>query len=240
MQRTKYSVAVFLMLAAAGLQAGACGFFRDATGPVKDPLMVAIWQGDRAAVGRLLSSQPTLDLRFTTCPGLTTTPLIAAVWATDSRRGADHESMVEFLLLHGASPDFSADGFTALHMAASLGNLAMVKMLLRFGASADPQSKEGTPLLLAVENGQLALVQELIAAGANIKVHDSIANNLVAFAASQRHEEMVRFLVQLGIDPCAKDNGGHDAIYWAGVNLNENPHTQPIIGFLKSKCAVYD
>jgi uncharacterized protein len=235
----RHCTIVFLALAAS-LPAGACGFFRDETGPVKDPLMVAIWQGNKAAVGRLLNSWPTLDLRFTTCPGVTTTPLIAAVWSTDSRRGEEHESMVEFLLLHGASPNFSADGFTALHMAASLGNLAMVRMLLRFGAAADPQSKDGTPLLLAVQKGEMAVVQELMAAGANLQVRDSIGNNLVAIAADQHHEALVRLLVQLGVDPCAKDKDGHDAIYWAEMDLNENPHTEPIVRFLKSKCAVYD
>lgn len=192
----------------------------------------------------MLSEKPTLNLQFTLCDDggkpLHTTPLVNAVLATDSSVVADHVGMVEFLLLHGASPDFSADGFTPLHMAASVGNLPVVKMLLRFGASVDPHADGDTPLLMAVQDGHIEVVQELIAAGADLNVHDSLGGNLVSITASQHHEDIVRLLVKLGVDPCAKDNDGNDAIYWANMNLNENPHTKPIIDFLRSQCGLYD
>jgi ankyrin repeat protein len=214
------------------------------TGPIKTPLMVAIWLGDTEAVDKMLSSEASLDTKFTFCSGYEashTTPLLNAILAIDaSRSGSGHREMVEFLLRHGASPGFSAAGWTPLHMAASLGDLATVKLLLRYGASIDPVHKEGTPLLVAVQDGSIAVVRELIAAGANINVSDSLGGNLVSIAASQHYEEIVRLLVQLGIDPCARDNEGRDAVYWAGFGGDGNPQKLKVVAFLKGKCGRYD
>ena len=214
------------------------------TAPIKTPLMVAIWLGDTETVGKMLSSEASLDTKFTFCSGYEashTTPLLNAILAIDaSRAGSGHREMVKFLLQHGASPNFSAAGWTPLHMAASLGALATVKLLLRFGASIDPAHKEGTPLLLAVQHGSIAVVRDLIAAGADIDVRDSLGGNLVAIAADQHHEEIVRLLVQLGIDPCARDSEGRDAIYWAGFGGDDDPQKQKVIAFLKGKCGRYD
>lgn len=214
------------------------------TGPIKTPLMVAIWLGDTESVGKMLGSGASLDTKFTFCSGYEasqTTPLLNAILAIDAgRAGSEHREMVEFLLRHGASADFSADGWAPLHMAAALGDLATVELLLRYGAAIDPIHKEGTPLLLAVEHGSITVVRELIAAGADIKAHDSLGDNLVSIAASQKHEDIVRLLVQLGIDPCASDKEGRDAIYWAGLGGDDNPQKLKVIAFLKSKCGRYD
>jgi len=214
------------------------------TGPIKTPFMVAIWQGDIETVGKLLSAGTSLNTKFTVCPGEEashTTPLLNAILAIDaSRVGSGHREMVEFLLRHGASPDFSANGWTPLHIAASIGDLATVKLLLRYGAAIDPVHEEGTPLLVAVQDGHLPVVRELIAAGANINVRDSLGGNLVSIAAGRRHEEIVRLLVQLGIDPCARDNEGRDAVYWAGFGDDDEPQRRQVIAFLKNKCGRYD
>jgi uncharacterized protein len=218
--------------------------FSGGTGPIETPFMVAIWLGDTETVGRMLSSQASLDTKFTFCSGHETshtTPLLNAILAIDaSRVSSGNRKMVEFLLQHGASPDFSADGWTPLHMAASIGDLATVKLLLRYGASIDPVHKEGTPLLMAVQDGHLSVVRELIAAGADINVLDSLGENLVSIAACQHHEEIVRLLVQLGIDPCARDKEGNDAIYWAGFGEDDDPQKQKVIAFLKGECGRYD
>jgi ankyrin repeat protein len=80
----------------------------------------------------------------------------------------------------------------------------------------------------------------LIAAGADIHVRDSLGGNLVSVAANQHHVEIVRLLVQLGIDPCARDNEGRDAVYWAGFGEDDNPQKLKVIAFLKSECGRYD
>jgi ankyrin repeat protein len=71
-------------------------------------------------------------------------------------------------------------------------------------------------------------------------VHDSLGGNLVAIAASQHHEEIVRLLVQLGIDPCEKDNDGNDPIYWASFSSNDDAPQRAVVAFLKDKCGRYD
>ncbi len=243
MRAIQYWVLFFAIFLGGDCAHGYCSY-SSRTGPVKTPLMMAIWSGDSEAVGKMLSSQASLDTMFTFCSGYEashTTPLLNAILAIhDSRSDSGHREMVEFLLQHGASPDFSATGWTPLHMAASLGDLATVKLLIRYGASIDPVHKEGTPLLLAVQHGSIAVARELIAAGADINVRDSLGENLVSIAADQHYEEIVRLLVELGIDPCARDNDGRDAIYWAGFGGDDNPQKLKVIAFLKGKCGRYD
>lgn len=243
MRAIEYWVLFFAIFLGADCAHAYCSY-SSRTGPIKTPLMLAIWLGDNEAVGKMLSSQASLDTKFTFCSGYEashTTPLLNAILAIDaSRVGSGHREMVEFLLQHGASPDFSVDDWAPLHMAASLGDLATVKLLLRFGASIDPVHKEGTPLLLAVQHGSIDVVRELIAAGADIHVRNSLGGNLVSVAASQHLEDIVRLLVQLGIDPCARDNDGRDAIYWAGFGEDDDPQKLKVIAFLKSECGRYD
>ena len=71
-------------------------------------------------------------------------------------------------------------------------------------------------------------------------MRDSLGGNLVSIAACQHHEEIVRLLVQLGIDPCARDNDGNDALHWAGFGDDAEPQRQQVIAFLKNKCGRYD
>jgi ankyrin repeat protein len=241
MRAIAYSIFFFAICLVGGFAHASCNY-SSRTGPVKTPLMLAIWQGDIEAVGKMLSTEASLNSTFTYCGSegpLKTTPLLNAILANsqpfDQVRHETHQKMVEFLLTHGASPDFSADGWAPLHMAASLGDRVTVKLLLRLGAPVDPVDRDNkTPLLVAVQDGSIAVAQELITAGADIHVHDSLGNNLVAIAASQHHEQILRLLVQLGIDPCAKDKDGNNASYWAG--FGEGPEKQEIIAFLQEKC----
>jgi ankyrin repeat protein len=234
---------VFFAIFLVGDCAHALCSYSNLTGPIKTPLMVAIWQGDTAAVSKMLSAVTRLDTKFTVCPGEEAshiTPLLNAILAIDqSRVGSGHREMMEFLLQHGASPDFSADDFAPLHMAAALGDLPTVKLLLRYGALVDLNPRDKTPLLVAVQDGSIAVVRELIAAGADINVRDSLGGNLVSIAASQHHEEILRLLVQLGVDPCARDNDGNSAIYWACFGSDDDPQKYSIVAFLDSKCGRY-
>ena len=207
MPRLKYWMVILVTLAA-GLRANAYCRIPDLIGQVDTPLMVAIWRGDKDTVTRLMP--PTFDVKFKICSDgpydLFTSPLINAIHGSYSRlnRG-DHEGMVEFLLEHGASPNFTPqDNYTPLDAAASVGTLRMVKALLHYGATVNPKDGRYAPLIMAVEHGRLDVVQELIAAGADLKVRDSIGGNLVSAAASQHDEEMVKFLVQLGWIPARK------------------------------------
>ena len=160
------------------------------------------------------------------------TPLLEAVIG-------GHSEMVEFLLTHGASPNFHPPKTqSALHLAAWSGRLDVVKALLAHGAFVDERTENGeTPLLLAAFHSKdVRLVQALIAAGANIYALDKSGNNAVMMSAWGHKESNFKLLVEAGVDPCAKNNSGETAIDQAKSNLNDDPGKQEIISFLQEKC----
>jgi ankyrin repeat protein len=94
-----------------------------------------------------------------------------------------------------------------------------------------------TALLIAAqqENGA-AVIQELVAAGANIHTLNDLGSNAIMLAAWQHHLENVKLLIQLGVDPCVKNQAGESAVDEAESNLNDDPGKREIITFLQAKC----
>jgi len=226
-------------MAPAPKQGGSHGYclYSQGTGPVDSPLMVAIWRGDTQAVSRLMASDHDLNRTFTIpCndggDDLKTTPLLNAI------RGG-HVEMVQFLLEHGANPLFRASpSGSALLAAATLGNVLIVRLLLQHGAIVDDAGSDGeTPLLRAAERpNNLAVIKELIAMKADVHAVTDAGNNTVMLAAGAHRADAVKFLVELGVDPCAKNDDGETAIDRANSNLNEDPGKHEIIAFLQEKC----
>jgi len=238
-----------LFFVLATVQAWGYCSYSSQTGPVKSPLMVAIWQGDTETVAKLLNSGMTvnalvpLDCHDGGKP-LLTSPLLNAILAKDALRFHTHgqklhgQGMVEFLLDRGADPSLLVQNFGPLHMAASLGDLASIKALLKHGARVDNRDEGGETALLMVaqrENGP-AVIQELVAAGADINSLNNLGDNAVMLAAWQHHLDAVKFLVGLGADACAKNNDGETAIDMTQTNLNDDPGKHEIIAFLQKKC----
>lgn len=214
-----------LFFVLATVQAWGYCSYSSKTGPVKSPLMVAIWQGDIETVAKLLNSGMAvnalvpLDCNDGGKP-LLTSPLLNAILAKDSLLFRTHgkdlhgQEMVEFLLDHGADPSLLVQNFGSLHMAASLGDHDSIKALLKHGVRVDDRNEDGeTALLMAAqrENGP-AVIQELVAAGADINALNNLGDNAVMLAAWQHHLDTVQLLVGLGVDACAKNNKGETAI----------------------------
>ena len=87
--------------------------------------------------------------------------LVRAAW-----RGDTHK--VRLFLALGADINTIHGGATALHAAASKGDLALIRFLLEHGAHVDQAAKFGiTPLWEAREHRQVAAEQLLIAHGAD-------------------------------------------------------------------------
>ena len=218
-----------------------------AIGPVKSPLMIAIWQGDRDALQNLVKTVASLNILipldcYDGTKKLYTTPLIQAIQAADSSRFRSRSpGMLEFLLNHGADPNFQPpEGISPLQMAASEGEapLSVAKTLLRHGSRVDDRDDGGeTALLIAAqrENGA-AVIQELAAAGADIHAVNKFGNNAVMLAAWQHYEDNVKVLVDLGVSPCLANYEGETAIDQAKSNRNEDPGKHEIIAFLQEKC----
>jgi len=134
-------------------------------------------------------------------------PLADAVMRGDS-------AGLRVLLKQGADVnEVQGDGMTALHWAASRGNLAATRMLVSAGARLDPVTRNGnyTPLHLAAQNGRAETVKALLAAGANVNATTSSGGaSALHFAASSGDAATIDALVDKG----------------AGVNVREAAFSQ--------------
>lgn len=108
--------------------------------------------GRRALLERRLASDPALarsrdDAGFT----LLHFACGSRMGRTGARVAADLDALVARLLVHGADPNpGDADGLTAMHRAASRGNVAMWEALLAAGGDAERKAKGGvTPRTFA-------------------------------------------------------------------------------------------
>jgi ankyrin repeat protein len=122
-------------------------------------------------------------------------PLADAVMRGDS-------AGLRVLLKQGADVnEVQGDGMTALHWAASRGNLAATRMLVSAGARLDPVTRNGnyTPLHLAAQNGRAETVKALLAAGANVNATTSSGGaSALHFAASSGDAATIDALVDKG------------------------------------------
>lgn len=119
-------------------------------------------------------------------------PLADAVMRGDS-------AGLRLLLTQGADVnEVQGDGMTALHWAASRGNLVATRMLVSAGARVDAVTRNAnyTPLHLAAQNGRADAVKALLAAGANVNATTSSGGaSALHFAASSGDAATVNALL---------------------------------------------
>ncbi|RDW67248.1 ankyrin repeat domain-containing protein [Aspergillus mulundensis] len=170
------------------------------------------------AVTALLDGGVSANASF---PNGTRTALIAAAEGTNYN---DAAQCVRLLLSHGANPDATdSTNRTALHFAASRGNLPVINDLL--GAGADVHARNNlnqTPILLAASRDQYLAVQRLLGNGANINDSDTRGRTVLIIAADRGMLNIVRLAVQSGADVNAVNGFGRTAVSWAAEHGNEN------------------
>jgi ankyrin repeat protein len=202
---------------------------------VKSKLMMAILKGDVKAVGDLLGPETNivLETRFASSTAkVQTTPLQFAVLA-------ERPEVVEFLLQHGADPNFHpGQSDSALALAARHGNLPLVKMLLSRGASVTEPNQDGeTPLLAAASTSNgMAVIDELVAAGVDVHAADKEGYNAAMLAAWNHNEEAVKLFASLNVDPCGRSKSSRTALGLAEANL-DFPGKEETISFLQGRCS---
>lgn len=115
-----------------------------------------------------------------------------------------------------APPDFTPP--TPLFGAVMSNNTPAIRKLLAGGANPNEGRFLGAPaLFLAIGNYNIEAVDALIAAGADVKATDGIGTTSLMFAAYNEagDDTLVKRLLDLKVDPNAKNNKGETALQWA-------------------------
>jgi uncharacterized protein len=142
--------------------------------------------------------------------------LVQAVEARDTET-------VQSLLRAGSDVnEATADGTTALHVAAYLDDLNIAMLLIKSGANVNATNRYGvTPLSLAATNGNAALVERLLAAGANANAAVPEGETVLMTAARTGNVGTVNALIARGADVNVKEKWkGQTALMWAAAENN--------------------
>jgi ankyrin repeat protein len=125
----------------------------------------------------------------------------------DAAKAGD-AAAVKALLKQGADVNAAqGDGMTALHWAATNGDVAMTQMLLSAGANVRATTRLGgiTALHLASQGGQAQVAAALIAAGAEPNLATALGATPLMLAARSGNTETVTRLIEVGADINAKE-----------------------------------
>jgi ankyrin repeat protein len=91
--------------------------------------------------------------------------------------------------------EINRPGWTALHYACAVGNLAVIRKLIENSAYIDAESpNKTTPLMMAARGGHLSSVQFLIDEGADVTAKNELGLNAIDFAKSQNHIAIISLL----------------------------------------------
>ena len=127
------------------------------------------------------------------------------------------------VLLPAASVDArSAEGCTALYLAAETGDLGIVRLLVARGAGvALAASDGGTPLMMASGNGDEPCVRALVESGAAVNVQTEDGMTALMIASQDGHELCLRTLVESGAAVNVQREDGMTALMLASRDGHE-------------------
>ncbi|XP_029497434.1 ankyrin repeat domain-containing protein 50-like [Oncorhynchus nerka] len=187
----------------------------------RTPLIAASYMGHREAVEILLDHGAEVDL----ADGDGRTALSVASLCVPTAAGVKGYGEVASLLLErGADPGHKdQDGMTPLLLAAYEGHEEVVELLLEAGADVDESagphaaaaSAAVTPLLAAAAMGHSATVGRVLFWGATVDGIDGEGRTALSLAAARGSVEVVRALLDRGLDENHKDDLGWTPLHAA-------------------------
>ena len=176
------------------------------------PILRAVYDGDGAALERLLAGDPELDVfeaaalgrdervqgLLTAQPGLVDDHTPDGFTALHLAAFFDHPGVARGLIARGADPCARAENEMAvepLHSAAASSARDVAELLLDAGADVNAQQHGGfTPLAAAARNGDDALADLLVARGADTELADDEGQMPGDHARTAGHEALARRL----------------------------------------------
>jgi ankyrin repeat protein len=160
---------------------------RDASGV--SAILLSRYRSDRAVTDALLGADPDLDVYEAATLGyadrlaeaLSTSPALAT--------------------------SFSADGFTALHLASFFGKAEAARLLLDAGAGVNAvsaNSMQVQPLHSAAAGGHHEVCRVLLTAGADVNATQRDSYTPLHAAAQLGDDELIELFLSAGADPTAR------------------------------------
>ena len=189
--RTSANLRTFLILC--------LGLFCAATSArAESPIFPAVLSDDPAQVAAVIKADP--NVVKATDDLTKATPLINACELRDWAK--NRNKIIAILLDNGADPNAkNFIGDTALHHAASAGNIEAVKLLLAAGADSKAANDEGeTPLKNAARDGHIEIAELLLAGGAKIKDKTASGCGPLYEAAKEGNKQIAVKLIDAGAE----------------------------------------
>ncbi|KAI5621382.1 ankyrin repeat domain-containing protein 50 [Silurus asotus] len=183
----------------------------------RTPLIAAAYMGHKEAVEILLDAGAEVDL----ADGDGRSALsVAALCVPSAAGGRGHGEVVSLLLERGADPEHKdKDGMTPLLLASYEGHEEVVELLLEAGADVDESAgaypSAITPLLAAASMGQAGTVNRMLFWGAAVDGIDGEGRTALCLAAAKGSIEVVRALLDRGLDENHKDDLGWTPLHTA-------------------------
>jgi ankyrin repeat protein len=171
------------------------------------PVLYALYNGKQELVEPLLDANPPLDVFDSAAVGRT--------------RGLEELLEAE----PGLAKEWSADGFTALHLAAFFGQEGAAKVLLERDAEVNLVARNAnihvTPLHSAAAGGHPGIVKLLLEHGADPNAAQDGGFTPLHSAAQNDDRESAEALLEAGADPSLANDDGKTPADLAGEATRE-------------------
>ena len=184
----------------------------------RTPLHIAVINGRIEAAKILVDRQA--DIEKQDHQGLTSLRIVVnAIHEAREVPESTHLENMNTLVTLGANVN-SADsnGHTALHAAATYGQIKTMRTLKSLEADLEARDHQGrTPFHVAAASGQVAAMQELKALGANINATDNQGLTPLHIAAEYGQTAAIKKLVALGASLELPSKNGETPLYHAAL-----------------------